>query len=217
MKQISKILLVLSIMAILAGTAIGTDRTNQIINGTINQTTSDAEIATRAWSPWDSSSIAQSTNTKNVFMKIDYIPQTEWIDIEGYYDQLNYFQLPITVKLVNGANLPIKNQNVNVYIDEYQMWWEGGWFTCNCWRYQYKTTYANKKNTGTSGNTEFLFSLPYKGYDRVFYKIQVSYKGTNTDYAYYKKNIRGAWYINTKSAKDIIDQINRTEKVTDSQ
>lgn len=218
MNRIYKILLVLSILAILTGVATSVENKTGVIKqeskqGTINGTTinqtADWHIAIEDWPPWDSSSQVQSTNAKNIFMKVDFIPPTDWVDIQGYYDQLNYFQLPITIKLVNGTNMPMKYKDIFIYIDEYETWYEGGWFTCNCWRYNYITTYYKKRNTGSTGYAEYLFSLPYKGYDRTMYSISINYWAPNGDYTYYTKNTKVAWYINTAGAPPTKAQLDK--------
>ena len=138
--------------------------------------------------PDDSTSARLSTNTNNIFMKVDYIPQTDWVDITGYYSQSNYFQLPISVKLVDSINNPLKYQNIYEYIYEYK---DNGFGY-----YQYIRSYSKSGSTGTTGIFESLFSLPYRGYYKSMYITIISFSDANGNYATYRKNIHAAWYIN---------------------
>jgi hypothetical protein len=142
-------------------------------------------------------------------MKIDYLPDTNWVDIEGYYNQINYFQLPISVKLVNGTNAPIKYRDIKVTIDEYK---EG------FLDYILVKSYSKTVKTSSTGNAEFLFSFPYKGYDRELFRVKIQYYDPITgNYAYRRQNFHVAWYINTVSAFDpkaiekIENKIQKTE------
>ncbi len=189
------IMSVLIILTLAATVVLGANEDKKIVNGTVN--TSESKVQITGSPPWDSLSTIQWTNTNNMFMKIEYVPNTEWIDIEGYFDQPNYFQLPINVKFVNGSNAALKYKNIYANVDEYKMWYEGGLFKCNCWKYEYLTSYFKSKNTGSSGNVDFLYSFKYRGHDRTFYKLNIYHYDSSGKYVEYYKNLRVAWYINT--------------------
>lgn len=99
-------------------------------------------------------------------------------------------------ELYKPINKPIKYRNVYIWIDEYKTWYEGGWFSCYCWRYEYKATYSRTKNTGSTGSFETLYNLGYKGYDRTLYNVQIYTQDSIGKYTSYTKNIKVAWYIN---------------------
>lgn len=211
MKQIYKTIVSVFIVLMLASTIDAQEQNKEkIINGT--NVTTDSHIQIVGSPPWDSPSILQETNTNNMFMKIEYIPYTEWVDVQGNYGRSNYFQLPISVKLVNASNVPIKYRNVYIWIDEYKTWYEGGWFTCNCWRYEYKTTYSKTKNTGSTGTFEALYNLGYKGYDRTLYNVQIYTSDSTGKYTSYTKNIKVAWYINEGGKTKTQERIDKAIK-----
>lgn len=168
---------------------------DKIIDGM--NTTTDSYIQITGSPPWDSVSIRQDSNTNNVFMKVTDIPFTEWVDVMGYYNQKNYFQLPISVKLVTTTGSPVTNRNVYIRISEYKTWYEGGLFRCNCWKYQYVISYATTKNTGSTGVATLLQNIVYRGYDRTLYNIYIYTADASGKYTSYSKNVKVAWYINT--------------------
>lgn len=158
-------------------------------NQTVDQSSStESSILATSNPPWDSRSPNQQSNTKNYMLKVDYIPQTEWTDIQGSYAQQNYFDLPISVKLVNSANSPIGSQKIYVWIYEYK---DNGFGS-----YQYITSYSNTKSTDSAGNADFIYSFPYRGYFKSMYKVYVYWTGGNSEFKQIIYNVHTAWYIN---------------------
>lgn len=147
-------------------------------------------------SDFEAAAVILETNTNDVFMKISGIDgvgvgeeQKNHFDIWGYYDQLNYFNLPITVELVNKYNHPIKYRNVTISIYEYA---EKGY---------YRNVYHKKVKTSASGKVDFLFSYPYKGYPRSRFDILIGYDDPYSNkYALYERFIQTNWYIQSSTA-----------------
>lgn len=183
MRQIHKLLIPIFIMLVLAISAL------VIVNAKESLNTTDGILS---WQPYDSTSTLQSSNTNDVFMKISGIRDTDWYDIEGYYNQPNYLQLPITVELMNKTNYPIKYKYVQAYVQEYD----------SNWRYR-STVYSTNKRTSSSGRTDFLVSIPYKGYEILNYRVLIYYDDPNSDkFVYYGKRFHSHWYINPVSSPE---------------
>lgn len=89
---------------------------------------------------------------------------------------------------MDGTNTPIKYRDIKVWIDEYRGDYSSG--------YTFIKSYSKTVKTSSTGNAEFLFSFPYKGYDRELFRVKIQYYDSNIgDYTYRRQNIHVAWYI----------------------
>ncbi len=136
-------------------------------------------------------SVVQESNTNNIYMKLSDI-WSPYYDVYGYYDQLNYWTLPVTIELVNGTNYPYKYKTVNVYL-----------YDLTTRRY----IYSRSLTTDSQGKATAFLSHQYTGRSYNQMRLQILFSNTDGKYNYYKRYFDIYWYISTRPATAISSDI----------